>query len=889
VLSLALLGPPVVEMSGAPVSFDTRKAVAVLALLALEPAGRTRAALADMLWPESDTTRSRSALRRTLSVIGSGVPGAVLSAAATVRLAGPIECDVASFRMLADARDADIASLERAAALWRGEFMSGFTLRGCPDFDDWQTYQAEELRRQFGVTLDRLVDALVDRGELARAVEFARRRVALDSLHEPAHQRLMRLYYWSDQRSAALRQYRDCVRALDQELGVVPLPDTTALYEAICAGSLAPPRPAEPARLRTPEIAEAAPIVGRDAELAALLDALGRDEQVACLIGPAGVGKTTLLGQFLAAVAARGCRVVATRCHPATRLVPYATVLDLLPSPRPTPGAGAPGAALADALLRLGTGSAPTLLAVDDAQWCDGPSADVLVQLVQALPRSRLMLITCWQPDQLDDPVPAQLLSVVRDRQGATVVELAPFAVTDVQQLLRAAGIGAADLLATRLHEVTGGLPLLVAEHVAAFREGGAPEPEGDWALPRGARAVLSEHLARVSDRTRQVITATAVLGTAADPALLRAVSGRSEEEIVDAIEEGLGHGLLVESPGGDGYDLPHENLRRVVYESASLARRRLLHARAARALAQRTPHGTDAATVAEHFRQAREDAEAAEWAWRAAERATAVGAHAEALDHLLVAGALGREPARVHEAAGDALTALGRYREAIDAYERAAASAEQTAPAGVEHKLAEVHHRLGDWQVAEVHLAAAEALLDEADKAHHARLRADAALLAYRRGDPDAAMRHAKGALGLAELSDDAAARAQAVNVLAVLAASDGEFDDARRYLADSLVQANLAGDLGLRVAALNNLAHLHAATGGIAEAVGAAQEALAAGVEHGDKHHCAALHANLADLLHQAGRDAEARTHFTEAATLFGEVDERLHRPEIWKLVQW
>src|SRR5258707_667895 len=67
----------------------------------------------------------------------------------------------------------------------------------------------------------------------------AARRLALDPLHEPAHRQLIRAYAAGGDRSAALEQYRECVRVLDRELGVRPLDETTALYHAIAEGTYA--------------------------------------------------------------------------------------------------------------------------------------------------------------------------------------------------------------------------------------------------------------------------------------------------------------------------------------------------------------------------------------------------------------------------------------------------------------------------------------------------------------------------------------------------------------------------------------------------------------------------------------------------------------------------
>ena len=125
--------------------------------------------------------------------------------------------------------------------LYRDDFMAGFGLRDSVAFDDWQFFQSESLRRELAGALERLARGRGALGEWEAAVAHARRWLSLDVLHEPAHRMLMMLYAWSGQRAAALRQYRECVRILDQELGVAPLEETTLLYRAIQENDLPPP------------------------------------------------------------------------------------------------------------------------------------------------------------------------------------------------------------------------------------------------------------------------------------------------------------------------------------------------------------------------------------------------------------------------------------------------------------------------------------------------------------------------------------------------------------------------------------------------------------------------------------------------------------------------
>ena len=943
-------------------TFETRKATALLAHLALAERPRSRESLCALLWPSQDPEHARGALRRTLSALRKSVGEEWIDTAGdsvALRASDGLELDVRRFRALAG-DDASPEDLAAAVELSRGELLEGFALRDSPEFDAWQVYEADELRRELGSALARLVKLVGARGDYSRAIAYARRRLELDRLHEPAHRELIRLYAFSGDRAAALGQYRDCVRTLSQELGVGPVEETAALFEQVSEGTLgapasetaaatgealasgdAPSRAGPPSEL---------PLVGRDRELAALVEAhaaAAPDGRLAVIEGEAGIGKTRLAAELMANVASGGGRVLAARCHEDEAGLPYGPVVALLGEAlRSAPDAIArdvPPQRLADASLLLPElasvgsdlpqpvaltgpaaqarmlegvaavlgaachGSPPGLVFVDDVHASDEATLDVLAYLGRRLSGRTLLLAIGWRSEGVPPGHRLRGLATELSRAGqATVVALARLDQTEVAELVRAARPDEAPDLEQRVYIESEGLPLFVAEYLAALAAGDDPAAAP---VPREMRGLLEARLAGLGAMARQLVETAAVIGRAFGLDTVRAASGRSDEEAVDGLDELVARGLVRELGSSEpGYDFTHAKLRALVYEEIGLARRRLLHRRVAEALARVTPGPEGAAPVAQHLRLAGDQAGAAERYRVAGEHAASLLAHADALEHLDAALALGYpDTAALHERIGELRTLVGDYAGALASYESAAAHADEAAVARIEHRLGGVHQRRGEWDRAEARFAVALESAAPDDEGLRARILADLALTLHQSGPAqphpegrahpgaqhraERAAELAAQARALAEAAGDRRAQAQAHNILGVLARGEGRFDAAREELERSLALADELDDASARVAALNNLALVAREAGDAERALELTEAALALCAAQGDRHREAALENNLADLHHAAGRPEESMEHLKRAVAIFSEVgaDEATRLPEIWKLVSW
>jgi DNA-binding SARP family transcriptional activator len=916
-LSIALLGPPVIEVDGLSLSVDTRKATALLAYLAVESRPVRRDTLSALLWPENDPERARSALRRTLSTLRAALGARWLDAGRDlVSLGGSgIWLDTAELRSLVGSCEGHghgpgescprcLEPLRAAAALARGPFLAGFGLRDSTEYDDWQQLTGDVLAREVAAVLDRLADALVAAGDHAAAVTTAQRRLAMDQLHEPAHRRLIAAYAASGDRSAALEQYRECVRVLDRELGVRPLDETTALYYAVLEGTFPAANPvAQPAPPAEPERVSA--LVGRASEIGSLeraYSAVGPDGRLALVLGEAGIGKSRLMRELLDGV--RGPAVTA-RCFEEEAELAYGVVSsllrDLLASGQPAaepawwvdevarllPELGRPperpvDSTAAEARFYEGVcefaGRVPgAVLFVDDAHWADEASLRLLLFLARRLAGRPVLLALAWEPEAIRADHPLGRLLAER---GALVLRPERLTAAETAELVLAAGHG--EGLAERVHRESGGLPFFVVEYLDALGRDGTEAAE--WPVPGGVRELLEHRLGTLGELAAQVVAAAAVLGRSFDLDTLRDASGRGEDEVVPAVEELIARGVLLEADQGL-LEFRHEQERGLAYGDMTLARRRLLHRRVAAALARREQ---DAGLIAYHLALAGDEEEAAALYRVAGDRARGLYANAEALGHYRAALALGHpEQAALHESIGDLETLAGDYGAALASYEAAAALAGPELAPEVEHRIGGLHLRRGAWELAEAALAAA---LDGLEGAAASRATADRSFAAHRRGLEEEAASLAAAALALAEDADDPAARAQAHNILGILAASRGQAAEAVGHLEQALELAESSGDDAAAAAALNNLALAVAGAGETERAIELTRAGLARAGAVGDRHREAALRNRHADLLHAAGRGEEAMAELKEAVALFAEVGEAGKlEPEIWKLSEW
>ncbi len=679
-LRVRLLGFPTVSWRGQTLDVPRRQVRALLFRLAATPLPLPRERLCYLFWADTAESAARRSLSRLLSHLRGALPDPrlLLTPAGSVALDSErVFCDVVAFQQLAD-RDEDIDALRRAAELYRGPFLAGFSLAGSPEFEAWILEQQRVYERRYLEALKALIESTTRRQQYDQAIAYAQRYLATDELGEDVHRRLIHLYAATGDRMAAQRQFERCVAVLERELGVRPLPETREAYEKALDGR-------RPRQARTaPHLSWATlptsldvPLVGREKVCGRLREALAQARaghgQIVLLSGEQGIGKSRLMETFAARSKDRAL-VLAAAALAREQALPYQPVAEVLRSvpqpqiltaatqpvwlaeaarllpelrdrhpdlPRPLPTEPLEARTrLLEALCRMTLGLArrqrPLLICLDDLHWADSGTLDWLLGLSRHMAQAAgagcpmLVLGTYRTEDQEAMNELRHHLTRLGVLSEVRLTGLKPDAVLQIVRHVTEARPGAA-ALSRRLHRATGGNPFFLVETLRVLQEAGDLSEDltalETIPLPSTVQQAIEARLRRLDPQARQVLEAGASLGDPFSFELVRRTAGRREMETINSLDDTVARQLLIEDAAG--YRFRHALIRQAVEATLSPVRRHLLHRRAARALKEIDAQATG--RIARHLELGGEEQHALEYYRQATRRARELFAWQEA------------------------------------------------------------------------------------------------------------------------------------------------------------------------------------------------------------------------------------------------------------------
>jgi DNA-binding SARP family transcriptional activator/pimeloyl-ACP methyl ester carboxylesterase len=237
--SLQTLGFPQVRADARPIKLNLRKGLALLIYLAEARGAVARDVVATLLWPDGSREATLARLRRTLHRIELALDAQVFETDRTsVRLSAALKLEVDSHLFESAC---ERGAFEAACLIYQGDFLAGFSLGDCPEFDDWAFFRREALRGRLMNALERLVQDKNAVGEHFAATAHAGRLVELDPLSEVYGRHLIRSLLLAGDRNSAERHYAALKQRLRDELGVAPEAATEALMQSSTADAAPTP------------------------------------------------------------------------------------------------------------------------------------------------------------------------------------------------------------------------------------------------------------------------------------------------------------------------------------------------------------------------------------------------------------------------------------------------------------------------------------------------------------------------------------------------------------------------------------------------------------------------------------------------------------------------
>ncbi|WP_282794960.1 AAA family ATPase [Streptomyces sp. CC224B] len=624
-VEIEILGPMAVRCGGAVQHLQSAQARVAFARLVLAgPEGVTRDELADVIWPGDLPPTWASALRTLVSRLRAFVgplreeptnPLVKLGGRYVLTLGDGVRIDVqdapravAAAQEALDAGDVVAAArlATRAADRLRFPFLSEYE-------GDWVAEQRRRLAEYLVTALEIAGRAALEAGDRGRAALLAEEAAARAPERESVHRCLMAVRGAMGNRGEALRVYQRLRRYLAEHLGVDPSPETEAAYLALLGPSSASSAPGGGAAVRHRPV----PFVGRRRERATLACAWDRAvrgrRQFVLITGESGIGKTRLLREAGAAMAAGGGLLLVGRCDEGST-VPYQPLVEALDSfvaASPDDPLDAVGPAARDALrlllpslggpcppgelpeqpalfaalteLLLAAASEPCAVLIDDAHWADPQTVALLRHLMRATADTRLCLVAAARDDL---PTPA--------RRAGLDEAMLPFEhAGDATEV----ALGGLDLAATRalVHKLAGGAgadaPAADPVRRVYARSGGNPfmllellrHRAGSGAVPPAVTRLVAAKQAAVGQDATRLLQVAAVTGSSVGFDTMAGAAGLDVLAALDALEALLRAGILAEVTAAvsqhpdrpANYEFRHDVVRQAVDEQLSDARRR--------------------------------------------------------------------------------------------------------------------------------------------------------------------------------------------------------------------------------------------------------------------------------------------------------------------------
>lgn len=666
-LRICFLGTLQVINNGFPIPpFSTQKAASLFGYLVLNQGKALhREFLANLFWPDRPEENARRSLHTALWQIRNSLKAGqvpveeyLVTSNNTVTWIEQSDdwLDVEVFKNSYNSPDIQVR--KNAVQLYQGRLLAHLN-------DDWCIEECTRLEIYYLEALKSLIENSLATEDFSGAVESARQMIAVDPLNEDANRGMIYALYQLGNRSGVTQHYKTFSSLLKAELGILPSEDTCRLYQQIIDGQI--PQVSERAAITQlnsasaqpglqpdgPETAPVSPVspnldlfergifASRKQEMQALNEWWSNQPEIVAQVkGGQGSGKTRLMQEFSTALKSQGALIGWGRCMTFSQALPYQVISDVIHSLLAcTPNAvrekipgqvtrnllslypeledvlDPPLFVLGETAVQMHPFNAfaglltylaqffPILLVIDDMNWADNSTQQMLEYLIrdlkngQANGRRAIRILTASISD-VDHPGYIVTMNAQLRRDSL----LREFALQDLdyEAILHwltcwCGSVGQTDVLAKHLYRQTGGNPFFIIETMKAVLQSGdlrmtskgwegAALDLGLFPVAGSIRALIENRMNGLNPFARQLLLAASLVGFSFSFSALREAFDVSEETLLQALDELFRVHLIQESQqsGCSAYEFTftHQLVRMAVYNQVDRTHRAIFRHR---------------------------------------------------------------------------------------------------------------------------------------------------------------------------------------------------------------------------------------------------------------------------------------------------------------------
>lgn len=603
-IEIRMMGVPQVHCDGQPIHFKYQKSEAIFYFIAFHRSVE-RYKVMGIFWPDEPEDKARKNLRNALYSIRQAFDTEVLT-----NVGQRLICFTEKIVLSTDCDFLRQSGSENQ--LWgMGDFLGEFILKDTPEFDQWAVQTRDEIREHRMQRLQNDFNVKLAAGTDPESL--GKEILRLDPFDELTCRKLLTYYNESNQYSKCMELYSRLSHALEEELSLRPEQETTRLFHEIL----------EDRRIRnTGTHSPRGFFFGRDAELARMADFSRKTETeghpgLILVSGEAGIGKTTLIRQFIEREQHHKAMRIGISCHegdehhflktwypvilrigellsdrglhPGThqkeilaRVFP--TFMNILPFGNayqmekleqvPLPVI----IKMTVDIFSLAMEAGPVIIFIDDIQWMDRWSLELLEHLVLEAKSGGLLFAASFR--HAVDTGLEQLSSELQRYDRLLLMKLERFSHEETDAFISRFPGSLMISHETRqtVYRESEGNALILTEILKSLAEKGSYEP-----IPTKVRTIFSSRYQSLGSEARKLAD---LIATFSEPVAwedIRALYGRSELELLEIVDELIRNEFVFESDRTTPevrYEFSHQKLKEFVYNSQSSAKRKLIHRR---------------------------------------------------------------------------------------------------------------------------------------------------------------------------------------------------------------------------------------------------------------------------------------------------------------------